>query len=363
MTRLRIHILYEHGRDGQPFGSASLRLLRPLTYPGISERVEVTAGLDYDGQAADIVIVDRLWRPDISESHASELHDKIRAARARLIYALDDNFLDLPSERKDWEPTENHLRVMRFFLNNADGILVTTPALQERLAEYNRNFHVVSHALDERLIKRNLLNTNGWQERPRFLPMPATRRRVIGYMGTHTHDDDLLMILPALWTFWQRHLQEIEFQFLGVIGRRETRRALKGLPFRVIHPPRGKTEYTSFMPWFTQNIHWDIALAPLRDNAFNRCKSDIKFLDYCAIGAAGVYSRVPAYTSSVRHLETGWLAENEPGAWMEALDTLFSDNELRGQVSKRATQYLLSNRTLAQRSREWVNALEYLING
>lgn len=363
MTRLRIHILYEHGLDGQPFGSASIRLLRPLTYPGIRERVEVTTGLDYDGQAADIVIVDRLWRPDISESHAKKLLEKTRAARARLIYALDDDFLDLPSERKDWEPTEDHLKVVRFFLINADGILVTTPALQERLAEYNRNFQVVSHALDERLIKRNFPTPYGWPGRLGFLPMPSMRRRVIGYMGTHTHDDDLLMILPALWTFWRRHMQEIEFQFLGVIGRRETRRALKGLPFRVIHPARGKTEYTSFMPWFTKNIHWDIALAPLRDTAFNRCKSDIKFLDYCAIGTAGVFSRVPAYTSSVRHLETGWLANNEPGTWAEALDTLFSDGELRGQLANQATQYLLSNRTLAQRSREWVSALECLIDG
>jgi hypothetical protein len=108
------------------------------------------------------------------------------------------------------------------------------------------------------------------------------------------------MILPALREIWRRHGGEIELQILGVFGRSRTLQVLKDTPVRIVRPMPEDVEYTRFMPWFTRTIRWDIALSPLQDTPFNRCKSDIKFLDYSAIGAAGIYSRGPAYAS------TGW---------------------------------------------------------
>jgi glycosyltransferase involved in cell wall biosynthesis len=117
------------------------------------------------------------------------------------------------------------------------------------------------------------------------------------------------------------------------------------------------------MLWFSSHLRWDIALSPLKDTPFNQCKSDIKFLDYSAIGAAGIYSRVPAYESSVRHLETGWLAENEVDAWVEALERLLSDDGLRIQIAQNATRYLYTERSLARCARCWLQALENLLDG
>ena len=369
MNRRRIHVLYEHGADLRPFGSAYIRLLRPLTHPALCESLEATSGLKYDGQDVDAVIVDRLWRPDISPALAESLVENIRQAGARLIYALDDSFQDLPAEGKDWRLTEERLRVMQLFLCQADGVMVTTPALRERLLGFNPNIVVVPHALDERLLSA---------ERPggkaigyvstllRYalnIARPShAKRKVIGYMGTFTHDDDLMMVLPALRTVWQRHREEIEFQIVGVVGRADTFQALKGLPVRVVKPRPGQEEYPAFMSWFSSHLHWDIAISPLKDTPFNRCKSDIKFLDYSAIGAAGIYSQVPAYESSVRHLETGWLAENEVGAWIEALEGLLSDDRLRMQLVQNATRYLYAERILARCAHNWLKALESLLD-
>ena len=90
----RIHVLYEHGADLRPYSGAYIRLLRPLTHPTLGAALSVTASTDYGGEAADAVIVDRLWRPDISLRLAEELLAKVRGAGARLIYAVDDNFFD-----------------------------------------------------------------------------------------------------------------------------------------------------------------------------------------------------------------------------------------------------------------------------
>lgn len=361
MMRWRVHILYEYGSDLRPHGSAFIRLLRPFTYPALRENLEVTSGLTYNGQEVDVVIVDRLWRPDISPALAIGLVENTRQAGVPLIYALDDNLLDLParqlplvSQGQVW-PTEEHRWVVQFFLRQADGVMVTTQALRERFLSFNPNIVVVPQALDERLL------VGGGP--PQVNSLFGERRKVIGYMGTLTHDDDLMMILPVFQSIWERHGGKIEFQIVGGVGRADTLQALKELPVRMVNARPEEVEYPLFMLWFSSCIRWDIAISPLKDTPFNRCKSDIKFLDYSAIGAAGIYSRVPAYESSVRHLETGWLAENDVGAWVEALETLLADDGLRMQLAHNATRYLYAERILARCAANWLKALEELLDG
>jgi glycosyltransferase involved in cell wall biosynthesis len=285
----------------------------------------------------------------------------VRRAGAKLIYALDDNFLDLPAERFPFaslpgaRPVEELLWVVRFLLHQADGVLVTTDTLKERFLPLNPNVAVLPHALDERLLVRRGVQRDGSPFGP--------RKQVIGYMGTFTHDGDLMMILPALQAICRRRAAEVELQIVGVIGQPDTLNALDGLPVRVIGPRRGETAYPLFMLWFTSRLGWDIAISPLQATRFNHCKSDIKFLDYSAIGAAGIFSRVPAYQSTVQHAETGLLVENDSAAWEEALEALLSDGDLRMHVAGNATKTLYEQRTLEQCAQHWWSALDSLLEG
>jgi len=68
---------------------------------------------------------------------------------------------------------------------------------------------------------------------------------------------------------------------------------------------------------------------------FNRGKSGIKFLEYTAIGAATVCSRVPAYLDSVGESE-GLLVG--VGEWEEALTRLVTDEALRRQLAGAARE-------------------------
>ena len=361
MSRFRVHILYEYGVDLRPHGSAYIRLLRPLTHPAIRAHLDVTVGLEYKGQETDVVIIDRLWRPDVSMALVEDLVETVRRAGARLIYALDDNLLELPARRlplvspgKAWS-TEEHRSIVRFLLQEADSVWVTTPVLEKRFAELNSNVVVIPNALDERLLVGGGL--------PAGDSPFGSSRKVIGYMGTLTHDDDLAMILPALRAVWEHHREEVEFQLVGVVGQEGTLQALEGLPVHIVGPGPEEMEYPLFMLWFSSYPCWDIAISPLDDTRFNQCKSDIKFLDYSAIGAAGVYSRVPAYESSVHHLETGWLVGNDANAWVEAMKELLRDDHLRMQLAQNAIQYLYSKRTLAHCSHNWLKVLEDMLDG
>jgi glycosyltransferase involved in cell wall biosynthesis len=340
-----IHVVYEYGSDLRPHSSAFLRLIRPFTHPSIQAYINTTFDLDYNGESADLVIVDRLWRPDVTLQLVQELVNKIRLARAKFAYSLDDNFFDLILENKGYPPKE-FLPIVAFMLRQADCVLVSTPALRERLLEYNPNIIVISNQLDERLLV--IRHPSEIQLLPDRDPI------VIGYMGTFTHDEDLQMILPAIKSIHQRYPGRIEVQVVGVVRSDETKKELQGLPVRYVYPRPEEHEYPMFMLWFTGYVRWDIAISPLCDTPFTRCKSDIKYLDYSAIGAAGIFSQSPAYTSTIHHKQDGWIAENTPEAWEEALETLMLDRSLRLQLARNASRYLYSQRILAQRAPDWL---------
>jgi processive 1,2-diacylglycerol beta-glucosyltransferase len=351
IKRPRVHVIYEYGLDLRPYSSPFLRLIRPFSHPLVKAHVDTTFDRDYNNEPADAVILDRLWRRDVSMQLVQELVNRIRLRGAKLVYSLDDNYFDLVMDKNSW-PTGEPISIVTFLLHQADAVLVTTPALRQRLLEYNSNIRILPNQLDERLlIMRQPIDNPSL-----FSP----NRIVIGYMGTFTHDEDLILVLPALKTIHARYPGRIEVQVIGVVNRDETKKELQALPIRYVYPRPEEHEYPLFMLWFTGHVHWDIAISPLQNTPFNRCKSDIKFLDYAAIGAAGVFSQSPVYSSSVHHQQDGWLAENIPDAWEEALDTLIKDTSLRLKIAHNASRYLYTERILAQRAADWVETIKSL---
>ncbi|MEA5582847.1 glycosyltransferase [Nodularia harveyana UHCC-0300] len=350
---IKIHVLYEHSQTASPHGSSFIRLLLPLTYPTNQNTFLVSQGTSF--QSADVIIVERTWKSNISLSAAEELVRKVRKNGACLIYSIDDNLLDLKFHAilQNELPNEK-LMVIRYLAREADGIIVSTHYLKQRLSVLNPNIFVVPNALDERLVES------------RISPQPETpnhqnSKKVIGYMGTRSHDDDLMMILQALRTTLKKYSGQLELQLIGSIADISILKAFNGLSVKVIDVA-GNDKYPDFMRWMSQNVQWDLAIAPLEDNLFTRCKSDIKFLDYSALAIPGIYSDVPSYQNTIRHLETGYLAENHPQAWIKAFDSLLNDHILRQKLAKQAQEYVLSTRTLKHCAQDWQDAILAIIN-
>lgn len=345
----RLLVLYEYSPVGLPHGSAYIRLLQPLTHPSIAERFYVTPSPVYYGQEAEIVVVDRLWRPDCTPEMAAQLAADVRGRGGKLVYQIDDDLLALPA---DAPAAQARREIVATFLQEADGVIVSSPALRARYAGRNAQIRVVGNALDERLIVGVTSHAGTVGE-----------RMVLGYMGTLTHDDDLRLLLPALSEVSASLAVPLELQIVGGLADGQTLEQFGRLPFPVTQLTAPTSEYPQFLPWFTGNVRWDIALAPLRDTPFNRAKSDIKFLDYAALGAPGIYSDLPVYAESVRHGETGLLAANDTASWVMALRSLIEQPGLRRELAANARRYLHSERILAVRATEWADALEALWRG
>ena len=90
----------------------------------------------------------------------------------------------------------------------------------------------------------------------------------------------------------------------------------------------------------------DVAWLPLEDTLFNRCKSDLKFIECAAHGVAVVASPV-VYGSVVRTDETG-LIYRSPQELTAYLAQLIEDKALRARLSRAAHDEIATTRLRAQ---------------
>jgi glycosyltransferase involved in cell wall biosynthesis len=88
----------------------------------------------------------------------------------------------------------------------------------------------------------------------------------------------------------------------------------------------------------------------------NRYKSDLRLLEYGAIGLPGVYSKAEAF-ASVEDGVTGLMVDDTPEAWAEAIVRLWGDAELREGIRQRALEYVAGKRLISQQSEEYLALL------
>jgi glycosyltransferase involved in cell wall biosynthesis len=228
-------------------------------------------------------------------------------------------------------------------------VIVSTEPLAERLAGLNRNVIVVPNQLDETL----------YSDLPPSPPADDSTT-VIGYMGTYSHFDDLMMIVHPLRRLLASH-SGIRLEFVGVAERSELLAIFPGAEVRVLDVPSSAVRYPEFTAWMQKNLRWDLAIAPLEMTEFTRSKSDIKMLDYGILGIPGIFSQVPAYERTVRHEVTGLLVPNAPEAWEDALARAAKSSELRRSMSVAVCDEVRSSRSLRQHATEWPDAIGKLL--
>ncbi|MBX5453512.1 MAG: methyltransferase domain-containing protein [Acidobacteriia bacterium] len=127
------------------------------------------------------------------------------------------------------------------------------------------------------------------------------------------------------------------------------------LQFAIVHD-RGlfdalQTPYKNFLPLLEYNQYLDllsrceICFIPLRDNPFNRCKSDLKFLEASAHRVVSVASPT-VYSASLRDGETGFLFRSSEEL-ITVIRRIVANPDLGPRVGNAARQWVAQNRMLA----------------
>ncbi|HVO50494.1 MAG TPA: glycosyltransferase [Thermoanaerobaculia bacterium] len=343
-----VFVLHGEYGPGLPFGCTHIRLLRPLTHPSVAGGLALAHGTRLpSGSRPDLVVVERLppGPPDLALAEAERLIHELGARAIPYVYATDDNILDLHRDRPWGLPAGAEIRAaVRLLARRAARVVVSTEALRERMRGLNPRTVTVPNFLDERLF--------GPPEPPRSPGDPL----VVGYMGTRTHDGDLRMILRPLREVLERGGGRVRLEVVGVADADRLSSYFEGLPVSQLDPGAAEA-YPHFPGWMRRSLRWDFAVAPLADDPFARCKSDLKYLDYGALAIPGVFSDVRPYRETVRNRETGLVVPNAPDAWAAALEEMASDATLRARLALAARDDVYGTRMLAANAARWVEAL------
>ncbi len=301
-------------------GSGYVRLLSPYRQDALAEtwetRVFLGTALPQPGEA-DIAVVQR----DLPASLRAEFTPWLRAWRAaggRLIYEIDDDLTDVAAlkARDHAGGAEDLARRVRAYLEAADLITVSTPHLAALFQQHAAKIMVVPNRIDAELWK---------------CPLPQGRaepdRIRIGYVGTPTHTEDLRSIQQVMLQLDQR--ADVSVEVIGAFQKIEPLFGRRiGLPHNSVYPV--------FTEWLQQVARWDIAIIPLVDDAFNRAKSYLKFVECAALGTAILCSDTAEYRQVATDGENCLLVPNEPAAWLQALTRLIEDPGLRHRLAAKA---------------------------
>lgn len=289
----------------------------------------------------DVMVIQR------NNAYATELLKKAKMHGIKVVYEVDDDLVDLSPENPSYiyinENKENIVKLVE----NADKITVTTTELKNRFLDYGYdNVEIIRNYFVDELFPLNPFKNN------------ETKLLKIGYFGTLTHDGDLELIHNVILRVKDYLLKEnikVELEVVGgAVNNAQDWYSVKKLPFYPM-------PMSNFMKWLNNNVNWDVGIAPLVSTEFNKCKSELKYIEFSALGIPVVASRIEGYEEAIDDGVDGYLATSE-NEWVSKLVTLLEDPVLRNGMVNNAHDNILKNYSLNSRVEQWDNLFERLIN-
>ena len=215
-------------------------------------------------------------------------------------------------------------------------IQTSTPYLADFLKQFNPHVKVFPNHL-------------------RRLPPPRdfdkefkAKRQTTIFFGALNRDGDFMELVPILNRFAKQYGNKLAFK---ILARENLFEALETKNKTYVGDP--KTYDGQFIPYEEYEAairSSDIALLPLRDNEFNRAKSDLKFIECAANGAVALASPV-VYSSVIKDGETGFVYRNGR-EFISKLNTLIKNKNLRRKVAAEAYSYVRRERLMSQHYEE-----------
>jgi glycosyltransferase involved in cell wall biosynthesis len=348
----------KHGRlliySDAPERSATMqiRITAPLAECGYQliqagdyrRRLSELRGLVED--QVDAVIVHRAVRK------RCELYDRLlesaKAVGKPVILDTDDLLYEVSRRHPDYAVYQAKALYALKAVLDADLIVASTPTLARHLSEFHGKVVTIPNRLPaplwHEIAEQSLADTR--DQRGEGL--------TIGYIGTSSHQPDLETIEGALRTILDRYQGRVRLLTVGM-PLTERLRSLPGVG-QILPPKSVYRDYRRF-PEFASRLPIDLAVAPLADSPFNRCKSDVKFQEYAALGIPGVYAALDPYADRVRPGANGFLAADD-SQWVDGLSRLIESAEVRRQIRQAATQEVLRQWDTPGAGLTWTEALQ-----
>jgi len=329
-------------------GCGWYRIIQPCNFLGskINTALFIRGEKDYDiakaFEEADIIVAQR-----VAGKYEVEAFKMLQKKyNKKIVIDFDDNFYAVENSKEnskyylDVEKHKEKLENMKELMKEADAITVTTEYLGKALEEFNENIFIIPNSID----------TKGFKKiRDKKTPNKKLR---IGFAGGLAHVLDLEKIVDPIEKIMKKH--DVEFHILGYpefVDLFDNK-----YKDRIILHPVAPLEY--FIGELA-DLNLDIGICPLRDTEFNKCKSELKYLEYTSLGVATVAQNILPYKGVIKNNKNGILAKTSD-EWFNALDKLITDKELRKTLVNKAIELIEKDYSIEKNTKLYTNLFLYL---
>jgi glycosyltransferase involved in cell wall biosynthesis len=268
---------------------------------------------------------------------------------ARIVYDMDDHYTSVAEDNpsRDAVGVEG-VAAMHAAASMADCITTTT--------EYLKSFIQPAFPGIPVVVVPNSLNTkeDGWRLNTEDCGSTDGSVKIF-WSGGVSHRRDLAVCLPAL----DRIMSECKNVSVVMAGYQspDVEAMVKTHPYW-----RGRLFFIGSADTYEyferlKNLSVDIGIAPIEDTDFNRCKSNIKFIEYSLAGMPTVASRVGPYADTIEHKVDGFLPKNTDDDWYNALKKLVDSKQKRIEMTALARAKVVARYDLSLYKDLWNDIL------
>jgi len=253
---------------------------------------------------------------------------KLAMPHITIIQMVDDLLGDVPIKHpgRNFQAREGHQRMAQA-LRKSDRLIVTTETLRQHYKKYVDDVWLIPNCLDKQ-----------WAGLKKA--QPAGTKLRVGWVGAGQHKGDLELVTAVV----RELAHEVDWVFMGMCTE-EIRPLLKEF-----HGFVAIGDYPAKMA----SLELDIAIAPLEKNFFNECKSNLRLLEYGAMGWPVVCSDVYPYQTLNPPVQR---CSDDTGEWVAALRKLVVDEGLRTSMGEALHTWVQENFLLKNRQRDWQAAI------
>lgn len=207
-----------------------------------------------------------------------------------------------------------------------DGFMVTNEYLGNKIAScFGKPFFVIRNSLNDEQVAAS----NVYYSRKKSIGAEGFS---IGYFsGSPTHRNDLEVALPEIVHFLKQHsdasLRIVGYMDMDDILVGEIKDKIEFLPM---------VDFRKLQRYMSEV---SVNIAPLINNEFTNCKSELKFFEAAAVGTTTAASPIYSYAHAIQNGKTGFLCNQ--GQWFDVLELLYNDKKVNRGIAQEARKYCL----------------------
>ncbi|MBD2864804.1 glycosyltransferase [Paenibacillus oceani] len=297
--------------------SATVGVIKPLKTLMINKIINFRYANSLQVSKEDILWADVVICIRGTEAIELKIIEECRRIGKFTIYFLDDDLLSVPKTANSFdyfnmEAIQNNIKVI---LSNCALLWTTNSNIQDKYKRFTNDTIVIDAPA---LLIDTMPVFNGKDKPIR-----------IGFAGGIDHNRFLNTLLePVIRNIIEKYSDSVQIEFFGArpdfIKKNDN---IHHIPFADDY-----SEYVNVI----KSREWDIGLAPLEDSEFHKCKYFNKYLEYGAIGAAGIYSNHQPFTFIVKDGFNGVLVENTIHEWTIGIERLIENPKLRQSIREQS---------------------------